>query len=298
MGKIRVPLFGQPRNFRDIDPDATAGAVIGVNVFNRDGTLFVPSVATGGDTVIYNGKAYTHIKDASTARAISAADDMKIIEFTATSAIAVTMSGLIPFSQGFDFAVFCSGAGGQVTFAGTNGMVISSSDSLKTRTQFSPVGLMVDDVNQATLYGDIEPVAPALSVLARALNSIGAPDFLVAVANGQVLKRVADTLAFDTMTASEIANVPAGSIAATNVQAAINELDAEKAPLVHYHLDISKTLTYDAFDRLDVVTDALGTKTMGYDVDDNLVTITGTGIYPDKAFTYDVDGNLTDITVS
>ena len=37
-------------------------------------------------------------------------------------------------------------------------------------------------------------------------------------------------------TAADIANVPAGSIAALNVQAAIDELDAEKAPASHTHV--------------------------------------------------------------
>ncbi|WP_323162490.1 hypothetical protein, partial [Pseudomonas glycinae] len=78
-----------------------------------------------------------------------------IIEFTYAGAIAITMSGLIPFSSGFDLVAFCSNASGQATFSGTNSMVITSSDSLKTRTQYSPVGLMVDETLQATLYGDI-----------------------------------------------------------------------------------------------------------------------------------------------
>ena len=37
-------------------------------------------------------------------------------------------------------------------------------------------------------------------------------------------------------TAADIANVPAGAIAATDVQAAIDELDAEKTPLTHTHV--------------------------------------------------------------
>jgi hypothetical protein len=46
-------------------------------------------------------------------------------------------------------------------------------------------------------------------------------------------------LAWATDTASEIVNVPAGNIAATNVQAAIAELDAEKQPLNSKLTDIS-----------------------------------------------------------
>lgn len=36
---IRVPLYDQPRGYRDIDPKATQGAVLGENVFNPDGSL-------------------------------------------------------------------------------------------------------------------------------------------------------------------------------------------------------------------------------------------------------------------
>jgi hypothetical protein len=49
-------------------------------------------------------------------------------------------------------------------------------------------------------------------------------------------------------TASEIANVPAGSIAADNVQAALNELDSEKAPTSHTHAIIDVTGLQAALD--------------------------------------------------
>ncbi len=38
-------------------------------------------------------------------------------------------------------------------------------------------------------------------------------------------------------TASQVNNTPAGNISATNVQAAINELDTEKAPVSHTHIE-------------------------------------------------------------
>lgn len=263
MSKIRVPLFQQPRNYRDIDPDATVGATIGTNLYNADGTLFDPSTLnTGSSTTIINGVAYTHVKDAGTSRNITVADDKKIIEFTNAGAVAVTVSGLIPFSSGFDFIVFCSGAGGQVTFSGTNGMVITSSDSLKTRTRYSAVGLMVDETNQATLYGDIEPVAPALSVLGRSANSIGVPDFIVATTNGHFFGRQSDVIGFYP--------VP------------------PPTPL-------DTTLTYNLDGTLDVITTASGTKTMVYTLG-KLTSIIGTGIYPSKNFTYTGD-SLTGIDV-
>jgi len=263
MSKVRVPLFQQPRNYRDIDPDATVGATIGTNLYNADGSLFDPStLTTGSTTTVINGVAYTHVKDTSTARAITVADDKKIIEFTYAGAIAVTLSGLIPFSQGFDFIMFCSGVGGQVTVSGTNGMTVTSSDTLKTRTRFSPAGVMVDDTNQATMYGDIEAVAPALSVLGRSANSVGAPDFIEASANGLFLGRQSDVVDFYP--------VP------------------PPTPL-------DTTLTYNLDGTLDVVTTASGTKTMVYTLG-KLTSIVGTGIYPSKNFTYTGDA-LTGIDV-
>lgn len=255
MSKVRVPIFQQPRNFRDIDPEATEGATIGVNLYNADGSLFdFSQLNPATTTTVINGVAYSHVKDATSARAITAADDKKIIEFTGSGAIAITVSGLIPFSAGFDCVVFCSASGAQATFSGTNGMTITSSDSLKTRTRYSPVGFMVEDTNQAILYGDIEPVAPAASVLVRAANSVGAPDWLASAVNGEVLTRVAGVIQWA---------VPAG----------VTPLDT--------------TLSYIG-DKLDVVTTAAGTKTMGY-TGDKLTSIVGTGIYPSKNFTYTGD---------
>lgn len=62
-------------------------------------------------------------------------------------------------------------------------------------------------------------------------------------------------------------------------------------------IELSKTLTYNLDDTLDVITTTKGTKTMGYNPDGTLASVTGTGIYKDKAFTY-VGGLLTEITVS
>ena len=49
--KIEVHLQGGLRKIIDITPGATVGATIGRNVFNADGTLFVPSTGGGGDPV-------------------------------------------------------------------------------------------------------------------------------------------------------------------------------------------------------------------------------------------------------
>jgi hypothetical protein len=49
--KIEVHLQGGIRKIIDITPGATVGATIGKNVFNADGTLFVPSTGGGSQQV-------------------------------------------------------------------------------------------------------------------------------------------------------------------------------------------------------------------------------------------------------
>lgn len=53
----------------------------------------------------------------------------------------------------------------------------------------------------------------------------------ISATNVQAAINELDTEKTDDQTATEVANTPAGSIAATTVQAAINELDSEKQPL-------------------------------------------------------------------
>jgi hypothetical protein len=72
----------------------------------------------------------------------------------------------------------------------------------------------------------------------------------------------------------------------------VNDNFDELYPLV----PVSKTLTYNMDGTLDVVTDANGTKTMGYS-GGLLVSVTGTGAYPNKTFHY-TGGLLDSITVS
>ena len=49
--KVEVHLLGGTRKVIDIDPSATRGATVGVNVWNQDGTLFVPASGGGGSGV-------------------------------------------------------------------------------------------------------------------------------------------------------------------------------------------------------------------------------------------------------
>lgn len=71
----------------------------------------------------------------------------------------------------------------------------------------------------------------ATSVVGRSANSTGNVADIAASADGQFLMRTSGALSFAAPTATQITNTPAGNIAATTVQAALNELDTEKQPL-------------------------------------------------------------------
>lgn len=52
MSKVRVQLWGKPQGYATVDPAATEGATLGVNLFWPNGTLVVPddlAPTTGGD---------------------------------------------------------------------------------------------------------------------------------------------------------------------------------------------------------------------------------------------------------
>lgn len=49
MAKVRVPLYGVgQQRVATVDTEATPGAIVGVNLFNPDGTLWQPSAAGAG----------------------------------------------------------------------------------------------------------------------------------------------------------------------------------------------------------------------------------------------------------
>jgi len=60
---------------------------------------------------------------------------------------------------------------------------------------------------------------------------------------------------------------------------------------------IDTSFTYNVDGTLAAKTTSLGTQSFYYDIDENLVAISGSGQYTNKSFTYDVDGNLTNIEV-
>ena len=177
-------------------------------------------------TIVQGSSVERTIVDDSTARTLSFEDSNCLIEFTSASAVTVTVPKDILLDDCNVY--FTQGGAGQVTLVAGVGVTIEYSDTLKTRTQESTIGIKQKQTNAFELFGDYEPLALAKSALIRAPNSNGAPAWVAPTADSQKLKQVSGALAWATDTASEIVNVPAGNISATNVQSALDELDTEK----------------------------------------------------------------------
>lgn len=107
------------------------------------------------------------------------------------------------------------------------GTVIASTD-IGVTPSGSDVSLSIN--NNAVTDAKIRQ-GGATSVIGRSANSTGNVADISASADGQFLYRASGTLGFQSLTATLVTNTPAGNIAATTVQAALNELDTEKQPL-------------------------------------------------------------------
>jgi len=95
-------------------------------------------------------------------------------------------------------------------------------------------GLALDDDTFSVAAGGVTRAmladATALSVIGRSADSAGAPADIAIDANGKYIGRRGNAVGGYQIAAGEIANTAAGNIAATNVQAALNELDGDKQP--------------------------------------------------------------------
>jgi hypothetical protein len=210
-----------------------------------------PSSGSDAPPFLSSGCVETTVQDATTARILTADDDKVNVEFTNAAAITVTVNADVMPENSITYLT--QGAAGQVTVVAGSGVTIDYSDTLNTRTQESMIGLKQIQLNKFELFGDAEPLALARSALIRAANSNGAPAWVAPTADSQKLKRVSGALAWATDTASEIVNVPAGNIAATDVQAALNELDAEKLGRAQSVQSVASSATVTAVTANDLV---------------------------------------------
>lgn len=69
-------------------------------------------------------------------------------------------------------------------------------------------------------------------------------------------------------------------------------------PIVRKVNERSKVLTYDGDGRLATVSDVYGVRTLSYDAEGVLTSISGSGIYSSSTLVYDGGGNLTNINIA
>lgn len=100
-------------------------------------------------------------------------------------------------------------------------------------------GVVVTTAGRDVTIGlDADTVATAVGTLLISANEATQAEAEAGTITGKIMSplRTKQALQSSTyLTGSQINNTPAGNIAATTVQAAINELDAEKAALAHTH---------------------------------------------------------------
>ena len=154
--------------------------------------------SSSSTTTIYQNRPEVTQVEPTTARTLSSGDANTVIECTNAAAVTITVptsaSSFIPLDETI---YIIQGGAGQVTVSPAVGVTIDYSDSLKTRTQESMIGLKQIQPDKWELFGDAEPVAPARSVLIRSANSAGAPAWVAPTADGQVLKRTAGVLVWE-----------------------------------------------------------------------------------------------------
>lgn len=130
------------------------------------------------------------------------------------------------------------GTGANMSATGGTGHVVKqASAGAAFTTGTVAVGDVADDAITNAKLRD----SAGVSVIGRAANTTGDPADIIAAADGQFLSRAAGALSFRAPTAAEVTNTPAGTISGETVQAALNELDSEKAALA------GATFTGDTF---------------------------------------------------
>lgn len=232
-----------------VDAAATCGAQIGVNLLLPDGSLGTVDklralfgstsstvVGSGPDTTDdlpqgqFNWYGNVYSKDvAATTYTAGQGDNNVILRGTAASGLTIS----VPAG---DFIVGTTlyalqGDAGAVQFVAGDGVTFLPADSAQTRDQGSVIGLKQTSPNVWEPVGDLAYFFPATSVHANPSAADAQPVALAATADKQVLKRVGTTLQWVQQIAADVAFTPAGNLASADVQAALVELDTEKASI-------------------------------------------------------------------
>jgi len=152
-------------------------------------------------------------------------DDYVYLDMSSSVVGKASFSGTTGTTRTFEIAKGAKRAVDGQWVATDTGAVILSMSYDGTMTMYANTGLVMG----AAFNPTVAIVFPSGTAQHGLVSSTHTATGLTA---GQVLKATGtNTYGFGTLAGSNVSNTPAGDIAATTVQAAINELDTEKAPL-------------------------------------------------------------------
>jgi len=254
MKKVRVPVHRtSPTQSVLIDPAATVGAQIGVNLLLPDGsvgtlaqlrTLFgstgsITNTTVNGNEINstddleegrYNWYGNVDTRDVSAATHIAdQGDNDTILRGTAAGGLTITVPAGACVIGATLYAL--QGAAGAVKFVAGSGVTFLPSDSAATRDQGSLIAIKQTSQDVWEPVGDLAYFAPAATLTGNPSNASAQPVNIPLTADGHVLIRRGGVLVSGKVAASEVTFAPTGNLASTDVQGALNELDAEKATI-------------------------------------------------------------------
>lgn len=179
---------------------------------------------------VYNWYGNVGTRDIAEASYLaSRADNSAILRGTHPAGLTITIPAGACQPDATIYAL--QGDVGPVQFLPGEGVTFLPADSAQTRDQGSLIGLKQTAPDVWEPVGDLAYFFPATSVHANPTSADAQPIALAATATKQVLKRIGTALQWVQQIASDVLFTPAGNLVATDVQAALAELDTEKASI-------------------------------------------------------------------
>jgi hypothetical protein len=251
MKKVRVPVHRtSPTQSVLIDPAATNGAQIGVNLLLPDGSvgtlaqlqaLFgstgsITNTTVNGNEINstddleegrYNWYGNVDTRDVSADTHIAdQGDNDTILRGTAAGGLTITVPAGACVIGATLYAL--QGAAGAVKFVAGSGVTFLPSDSAATRNQGSLIAIKQTSQDVWEPVGDLAYFAPAATLTGNPSSASAQPVNIPLTTDGHVLIRRGGVLVSGKVAALEVTFAPTGNIASTDVQAALAELDTEK----------------------------------------------------------------------
>lgn len=207
---------------------APTGALSAAAEFHVDGH-------TSGYLMFSGTKGFAQVvnrveDDANTTRTASAGDNELVVRGTNAGGLVITIppESTDPWPAGATLYAL-QGSDGQVSFVAGSGVTFDVADSYATRAPGSLIAMKRTGPDEWQACGDLAYTAPATTLTGNASNVAAQPQNIVITADGHHLVRRGGVLVSELLSADKVAVTPVGGIESTDVQAALQELDSNKA---------------------------------------------------------------------